>query len=197
MPHHFTTAKGTRQMKLQTGVGVGAWTLALWLAGSGLVLAESDIAQPADSTPTPPTAEAVPADILIEVFLAPEQREAIPVIKKEFEALAITRIRPQVFRLGNPPKNIAIGKDVPAPVARLALRLAVDYNRGVEFLLPEYRYFPKHIVIGSSAFDEASQIPIKHEDLQQLREPSLTTEQFHTLYRKLTGEDQRLPTYLK
>jgi hypothetical protein len=67
----------------------------------------------------------------------------------------------------------------------------------VEFLLPEYRYFPKHIVIGSSAFDEASQIPITPDDLQRLRDSSLTTEQFHVLYRSLTGEDKRLPTYLK
>ncbi len=184
-------------MTLQTGVGVGAWALALWFWGVGPVLAESPIAPSTDATPATPPAETAPANILIEVFLAPEQREAIPVIKREFEALSITRVRPQVFRLGNPPRNIAIGKDVPAGVARLALQLAVDYNRGVEFLLPEYRYFPKHIVIGSSAFDEASQIPIKPEDLQRLRDPSLSTDQFHELYRNLTGEDKRLPTYLK
>lgn len=182
-------------MRRLIGVGIGACTLAAWFGGAGLVLAESPVTPP--SATTVPSAGIVPADILIEVFLAPEHREAIPVIKKEFEALSVTRVRPQVFRLGNPPKNIAIGKDVPAPVARLALQLAVDYNRGVDFLLPEYRYFPKHIVIGSSAFDEASQIPIKPEDLQQLRDPSLTTEQFHVLYRSLTGEDKRLPTYLK
>jgi hypothetical protein len=174
-------------MKIQTYLGIGAWTLALWFGGIGPVLADDVM----------PPAQAPSSDILIELFLSPEQREAIPVIKREFKALSITRVRPQVFRLGNPPKNIAIGKDVPAPVARLALQLAVDYNRGVDFLLPEYRYFPKHIVIGSSAFDEASQIPIKPEDLQRLRDPSLSTDQFHELYRSLTGEDKRLPTYLK
>ncbi|MFZ5862516.1 MAG: hypothetical protein ACOYXR_06750 [Nitrospirota bacterium] len=184
-------------MNLRTSMGIGAWTVAVWLGGAGLVLAESTSAPSADATPTPPTVEAAPSGILIELFLAPEQREAIPVIKKEFEALSITRVRPQVFRLGNPPRNIAIGKDIPADVARLALQIAVDYNRGVESLLPEYRYFPKHIVIGSSAFDEASQIPIKPDDLQRLRDPSLSTDQFHELYRSLTGEDNRLPTYLK
>jgi hypothetical protein len=184
-------------MTLQTGVGVGAWTFAVWLGAAGLVLADSPTAPSADAAPTTPTVQGAPSGILIELFLAPEQREAIPAIKKEFEALSVTRVRPQVFRLGNPPKNIAIGKDIPADVARLALRLAVDHNRGVEFLLPEYRYFPKHIVIGSSAFDEASQIPITPDDLQRLRDSSLTTEQFHVLYRSLTGEDKRLPTYLK
>ncbi|MFZ5874893.1 MAG: hypothetical protein ACOYXU_00660 [Nitrospirota bacterium] len=181
-------------MTRQTGVVVGALALALWLGGRGLALADSPPAPSPDATP--PT-EAVPSGILVELFLAPEQREAVPAIKKAFETLSVTRVRPQVFRLGNPPKNIAIGKDIPADVARLALRLAVDYNRGVEFLLPEYRYFPKHIVIGSSAFDEASQIPIKPEDLERLRDPSLSTDQFHVLYRSLTGEDRKRPTYLE
>jgi hypothetical protein len=179
-------------MTPQTCLGIGALALTLLFGGTRAVLAD-DVMPPDNTRLT----EAPPSDILIELFLSPEQREAIPVIKREFEALSITRVRPQVFRLGNPPKNIAIGKDVPAPVARLALQLAVDYNRGVDFLLPEYRYFPKHIVIGSSAFDEASQIPIKPEDLQRLRDPSLSTDQFHELYRSLTGEDKRLPTYLK
>ncbi len=183
-------------MKVRTGLGIGAWTLTLWFGGAGPVLAD-DVAPPGNTGPPMSTAETTPSDILIEVFLSPEQREAIPVIKREFEALSITRVRPQVFRLGNPPNNIAIGRDVPAPVARLAIRLAVDHNRGVGFLLPEYRFFPRHVAIGSSAFDEASQIPITPENLQRLRDPSLTTEQFHALYRSLTGEDQRLPTYLK
>jgi hypothetical protein len=63
--------------------------------------------------------------------------------------------------------------------------------------LPQFRYFPDHIVIGSSAFDEASQIPLSPEDVERLSDPSLTTPEFHQLYRRLTGEDRRLPTYLK
>ncbi|HET6464123.1 MAG TPA: hypothetical protein VFH55_00750 [Nitrospiria bacterium] len=135
--------------------------------------------------------------LLVELFLAKERKGDLDAIKKEFEAVGITRIRPQFFRLGNPPENIAIGKDVPADVARLALRLALTYNRDIKFLLPEYRFFPDQIVIGSSAFDEKSQIPIGAEDLKKLSDPALTTAQFHALYRHLTGEDKRLPTYLK
>ncbi|MDC4227251.1 MAG: hypothetical protein MPW15_24150 [Candidatus Manganitrophus sp.] len=97
---------------------------------------------------------------MVELFLARERKGDIDKIKQELEALSITRIRPQFFRLGNPPPNIAIGKNIPAPVARVALQLAITYNGGIKYLLPEYRYFPDHIVIGSSAFDEASQIPV-------------------------------------
>jgi len=135
--------------------------------------------------------------LLVELFLAKERKGDLDAIKKEFEAAGITRIRPQFFRLGNPPENIAIGKDIPADVARLAIRLAITYNRDIKFLLPEYRFFPDQIVIGSSAFDEKSQIPIGAEDLKKLSDPELTTAQFHELYRHLTGEDKRLPTYLK
>jgi hypothetical protein len=137
------------------------------------------------------------SNLLVELFLAKERKGDLDAIKKEFEAVGITRIRPQFFRLGNPPENIAIGKDIPADVARLAIRLAITYNRDIKYLLPEYRFFPDQIVIGSSAFDEKSQIPIGPEDLKKLSDPALTTNQFHELYRHLTGEDKRLPTYLK
>lgn len=135
-------------------------------------------------------------EILVELFLSPEHKSDIEKIKKDLEAVSITRLRTQVFRLGNPPENIAIGSNISAPVARLAIRLAITYNRGIKYLLPEYRFFPNHIAIGTSAFDEASQIPIRPEDLERLSDPTLTTEQFHELYRHLTGEDKRLPTYL-
>jgi hypothetical protein len=136
------------------------------------------------------------AKILVELFLAKERKGDLDAIKKELEALGITRIRPQFFRLGNPPENIAIGKNIPADVARLAIRLAVTYNRDIKTLLPEYRFFPDQIVIGTSAYDQASEVPIRPEDLKRLSDPALSTPQFHDLYRQLTGEDKRNPTYL-
>lgn len=133
--------------------------------------------------------------ILVELFLAPERKSDLEQIKRELEAAQIRRIRTQFFKLGNPPENIAIGKNVPASVARLAIKLAKTYNRDIKYLLPEYRFFPEHIVIGSSAFDEKSQIPITPDDLEKLSDPSLGTDAFHALYRRLTGEDTRLPKY--
>ncbi|MBI3802152.1 MAG: hypothetical protein HY282_00115 [Nitrospirae bacterium] len=133
--------------------------------------------------------------ILVELFLAAERKSDLDQIKRELEAVKITRIRPQFFKLGNPPQNIAIGKNIPASVARLAIKLARTYNRDIKTILPEYRFFPDHIVIGSSAFDEKSEIPITPQDLEKLSDPSLDTEAFHNLYRRLTGEDTRLPKY--
>ncbi|OGW60819.1 MAG: hypothetical protein A2638_03485 [Nitrospirae bacterium RIFCSPHIGHO2_01_FULL_66_17] len=154
-----------------------------------------------ENQPVPPAQgsedPAANGKILVEIFLAPDRRDDLDVIEKAFKAVSITRIRTQFFRLGHPPENVAVGKNVPAAVARLAIHMAITYNGGVKFLLPQYRFFPEHIAIGTSAFDEASNIPIRAEDLDRLSDPALTTSQFHALYRQLTGEDKRLPTYLK
>lgn len=133
------------------------------------------------------------SQIVVELFLSAEHKSDLDAIKKEFGAVSITKVRPQLFRLGNPPENIAIGKNVPAPVARLAIQVATTYNRGVKYLNAEGRLPLNYIAIGNSLYDEASQIPISPDDLKRLSDPALTTPQFHALYRQLTGEDQRQP----
>lgn len=134
--------------------------------------------------------------ILVELFLPFDRKKDIDTIIKELQTLSIKRIRPQFFKLGKPIENIAIGKDIPAHVARRMIQIAITYNGGIKHILPEFRYFPDHIVIGSSAYDETSQIAILPEDLKQLLDPTLSTPEFHRLYRSLTGEDKKLPSYL-
>jgi len=129
--------------------------------------------------------------ILVEIFLATQHKQNLAQIKKEFESFSITNVRAQFFRAGNPPQNIAIGKNITAPVARLAIKIAIDYNRGIKMLLPEERLSPNYIAIGTSIFDELFQVAISPEDLERLSDPSLTTSQFHALYKHLTGEDKR------
>lgn len=131
--------------------------------------------------------------ILVELFLSPEQKENIGAIKKEFEAVFITKIKARFFRLGHPPKNIAIGRNVPASTARLAMELAMTYNRGIQFLLPEERLAADYLAIGTSIFDEIIQKPVSPEEVEQLLNPALDTPEFHALYRRFTGEDQRRP----
>jgi hypothetical protein len=186
---------GSRRL-LKTGIfSLLLYTMLL----NGIAFGPADSRGETQSRPPGPGQESRSSDangkILVELFLAKERKGDLDTITKEFQEVGITRIRPQFFRLGHPPENIAIGKNIPADVARLAIRLAITYNGDIKFLLPEYRYFPDHIVIGSSAFDEKSQIPIQPEDLKRLSDPVLTTPEFHDLYRQLTGEDKRRPTY--
>ncbi len=144
--------------------------------------------------PTGPVRSAPPtgADggILAEIFLAREIKGREAELRRELESISITRVRIQYHRMGHPPRNLAIGKNVPAPVAREVIRLANRYNDGIRFLLPQIRFFPDYVAIGSSAFDEASNIPIAPEDLARLQDPALSSEEFHALYRQLTGEDR-------
>ncbi|MFY9270911.1 MAG: hypothetical protein WAO55_14305 [Candidatus Manganitrophaceae bacterium] len=131
-------------------------------------------------------------DILVEFFLSPERKSDIDAIKKEFETVSITKVRAQVFRKGHPPQNVGFGKEIPADVARLAIRLALTYNDGIQFLLPEKRLAAHYVGIAVSIFDESFQIPVSLEELKRLSDPTLTTDQFHELYRQLTDKPPRI-----
>lgn len=170
------------------------------LAG-GILLLSLFAAQPAAAEPNPsPGSSAAPSakeaearrDILVEIFLAPERKNDVGAVKKEFEALSIIKVRPQVLRKGHPPRNIGFGKDIPAEVVREAIRLALTYNDEIQFLLPEKRLASHYIGIGVSIFDEAFQIPVTPEELKRLSDPALTDAQFHDLYRQLTDKPPRI-----
>ncbi len=126
--------------------------------------------------------------IFVEIFLAKERKEDLPVIKKKFVDYGIDRINAQFFRVGTPPPNIAIGSKIPAEIARMVIDLAIQYNHGVTHLLPQFRFFPHQISIGTSAFDELVPVAIRPEDLERLKDPTLSDAQFRTLYRQLTRE---------
>ncbi len=132
------------------------------------------------------------SNIRVEIFLSPERKEEIDAVKKEFEALSIINVHAQAFRKGHPPQNIGFGKEIPAEVAREAIQLALKYNDGIQFFLPEKRLAAHYIGIGVSIFDEAFQIPASPEDLKRLSDPSLTDDQFHQLYRQLTDKPPRI-----
>lgn len=132
------------------------------------------------------------SDIRVEIFLSPERKEEVDAVKKEFEALSITNVHPQVFRKGHPPQNIGFGKEIPAEVARQAIALALKYNDGIRFFLPEKRLAAHYVGIGVSIFDEAFQIPAAPDDLKRLSDPSLTDAQFHQIYQELTDKPPRI-----
>jgi len=134
-------------------------------------------------------------DIKVELFLQKKWKKEDKDIKEIFMEASIKRVYIQYFRLGNPPTNLVIGRDVPAYIGRLAIEVAILLNGGVDTILPEFRFYPRYIAVGSSAFDEQAEIPIMPEELDKLRDPKLSTEEFHAYYREITGEDKELPTY--
>ena len=91
-------------------------------------------------------------------------------------------------RGGHPPTNIAIGSAVSAEDARMVIDFALKYNDRIDLLVLRPLNPPNYAAVATSAWDEMSQIPIKPEDLERLRDPKLTTEEFHSLYYELTNE---------
>ena len=129
----------------------------------------------------------IPAISRVEVVVAAQYKNEQDSLKREFVEAGLVNVHVQFARRGNPPTNIGLGSQVPADKAREAIRLALKYNRTVSILLPEHLFPPRFVTIASSNFDDTVEYPIQEEDLSHLLDSSLTTEQFHDLYRRLTS----------
>ncbi len=129
--------------------------------------------------------------IFVDIFLSADHKDNFKIIRDQFAAHSIHKVKAQFFRQGNPPTNIAIGGQIHAEVARLVIDLAIKYNKGVTMLMPAFRFFPNQIAIGTSAFDESVPVAISPEDLERLKDPSLSTPEFHKLYKTLTHEKMK------
>ncbi|MDP1767412.1 MAG: hypothetical protein Q8L77_15220 [Nitrospirota bacterium] len=122
----------------------------------------------------------------VEVVLAKQYKSQVATLQEEFAQAGLTNVHFQFARLGQPPQNIGLGRDVPAERAREVIRLALKYNLGVGILLPERLFPPRFVTIASSNYDDTVEFPINQAALAQLQSPDLTTDEFHRLYRTLT-----------
>lgn len=130
---------------------------------------------------------ASPAVSRIEVVLAYQYRTREAELKQDFSQAGFANVHFQFARMGQPPQNIGLGREVTAEKAREAIRLAFKYNLGVTILLPERLFPPRFITIASSNYDDTVEYPISKEALERLCDPELSTEAFHLLYRDLTS----------
>ncbi|HEU4686432.1 MAG TPA: hypothetical protein VFS39_18135 [Nitrospira sp.] len=129
----------------------------------------------------------------VEVVLSVAHKERLASIKEEFARAGMPNVHIQFVRRGQPPQNLGLGRDVPAETAREAIRLALKYNLGIGVLLPERLFPPRFITIASSNFDDTVESSIDEAALSQLRQPELTTNEFHRLYRGFTSVPRALP----
>jgi hypothetical protein len=129
----------------------------------------------------------VPAVSRVEVVLASQYKDQMAALTDEFAQAGMTNVHFQFAKRGQPPQNIGLGREVPADKAREVIRLALKYNVGVGILLPERLFPPRFVTIASSNFDDTVEYPIDQAALARLRDESLTTEEFHRLYRDLTS----------
>jgi hypothetical protein len=131
----------------------------------------------------------------IEIVLAQKWKGQVDQIKRALgsETSGI-KVRYKFFPFLDPPTNIGIGKCVTAENGRRAIGEAVRYLGKVDKVIRQ-DILPHHwIMIGSTDVAELGWIPISPEDLTQLTDPALSTEQFQTLYRQLsTPKEKKLP----
>ena len=128
-----------------------------------------------------------PAVSRVEVVLASQYKNQVAALTDEFAQAGMTNVHFQFARMGQPPQNIGLGREVPADKAREVIRLALKYNVGVGILLPERLFPPRFVTIASSNFDDTVEYPIDQATLTRLQDENLTTEEFHRLYRDLTS----------
>jgi len=170
-------------------------------AFTALTMALTLMAAPALAGDTrPPSCDtSVTTICTIEIWLAhshkKEDRELRKVLKGK--SIKVLRNTIQVWkpRGGHPPTNVAIGSGLSARDAQLVISLAEKYNDKVDMLIIQDLNPPNYAAIATSAWDEKSQVPITGEDLAALKDPKLTTEAFHALYRKLTDEEGRVQAF--
>lgn len=138
---------------------------------------------------SPVFAEGMPAPLVsrVEVVLASHYKSQVARLTEEFAQAGLTNVHFQFARQGQPPQNIGLGREVPADKAREVIRLALKYNLGVGILLPERLFPPRFVTIASSNYDDTVEFPIDQAALAQLQDSTLTTDDFHRLYRNLTS----------
>ena len=128
----------------------------------------------------------------IEIWLERKHKKNNREIRKMLKSESIKVIRNTIQywppRGGHPPTNIAIGRSLTAEDARWVIDLAIKLNDNINGLIFQRLNPPNYVAIGTSAWDDKSETPITPEQLAQLRDPKLTTKEFHALYVKLTGE---------
>lgn len=128
----------------------------------------------------------------IEMWLAHKQKKNNREIRQFLKSknLKVLRHTIQYWKPkgGHPPTNIAIGSAVSAADARMVIDMAILYNDEVDRLVLRPLNPPNYVAIATSAWDEQSEVRITPEDLEKLRDPKLTTQEFHSLYAQLTNE---------
>ncbi len=160
------------------------------LSGTSLAVSKEHLFPP--SSYKPPCDTSKTTICTIEIWLAHKHKKQKKEIKGYLKSrsLKVLNHTIQFWRRGNghPPTNIAIGSAVSAEDARMAIDFALRYNDSVNGLILRPLNPPNYVAIATSAWDELSEIAIKPEDLERLRDPKLTTEEFHSLYYELTNE---------
>ncbi|MCH7623443.1 MAG: hypothetical protein IIB46_05115 [Nitrospinae bacterium] len=133
--------------------------------------------------------------VKVEGYISKKFKKNRKAIYKEFAEMGNTRVALRPFPMGDTAKVVAIGRCVPAYIARHVLQTTLKYTNGVESLVTQAFISGHWFGVGLTMFDEPSQQKVSSEQVQQLLDPSLSTEEFQALYRKFSIQDDTVPYF--
>ena len=133
--------------------------------------------------------------IKVEGYISKKFRKERKKIAKEFAQMGDTRTALRAFPMGKASDVVAVGRCVPAYIARHVLTTAIKYTGGVGSLVFQGFLHSHWIGIGTTMFDEPSQRKVTDEQLSQLLNPSLDDKNFHMLYRKFSEQNKLVPFF--
>ena len=128
--------------------------------------------------------------VKLEAWLSKKYQEDFRYLRKEFGAMGDTRVALWLYPAENPSGSVAIGRCVPAFIARHALQRAMAHTKGVKSLVHQSFFSPHWVGVGTSLFSELSQKKVTREQVDSLLEDTLTTREFQALYRKYTKQEE-------
>jgi hypothetical protein len=133
--------------------------------------------------------------VKIEAWVSKKDRKDYRTLRRRFEAMGTTYATLWPYPGKNPSRVVAIGRCVPAYIARHALREALIYYGEVNSLVHQSFISGHWIGLGTSLFAENSQQPINKQQLRDLLDPKLDTFQFQELYQQLTAQDEQVSAF--
>lgn len=166
-----------------------------WLAAVGLL-----IGAPAGAQPSSTAASAVdcaaeqPADTptTVEFVLSSKHKDRAQEVTRALNGAGEpVTVRIKVFPFLDPPSNIGIGQCVSAVIGRETIRIAIAYGTGVTRLIRQDILPHRWVMVGSTDTAELAWIAVSPDDLKRLTDPTLTTEAFQALYRRLATPKER------
>jgi len=133
--------------------------------------------------------------VKIEAWMSKRYEGNLREVRGELAAMGHTRVALWVYPAENPSRVVAIGRCVPAYIARHALRQALQYGVGAASLVHQGFISDYWIGLGTSLFAEDSQQKISAADLDRLLDENLDTPGFQALYRELARQDEKVQAF--
>lgn len=171
-----------------TGAIAGAVLVLGWA-----ILVPGALAQTGEEAVCPSVEE---QPVKIEIWLPKPQEPRFPVFREELALMGHTRVFLWPYPAKeNPSRVVAIGRCVPAYIARHALEQALAHFGEVQSLVHQKFVHDHWVGLGTSLFAESSFKPVTSGQLKRLMDPKLTTAEFQTLYRQFTVQNVTVPAF--